>query len=114
MHSEEDFIADINKDNRSAIYRCRWSEADSKKIVPKLIEILTCDNHLLVDESLRALFTIGIPAESAAQEVRKLLKSPHPITRRLSLQTLGQIAHKNRAREITGKQNLILIVSNGI
>jgi len=92
MQSSSDFIAYVNRDQRAILYRCRSSSEVAAQIVPELIRILSDEGHLLVDESLRALFLIGTPALAAATHVIPLISSPFPITRQLAVLTLGQIA----------------------
>jgi HEAT repeat protein len=88
------FLAQVNRNNREILDRCRWSREDAARVVPKLIDVLSCGDRLLVDEALRALFDIGTPAVAAAAKVRPLIASEFPITRQLAVITLGQIAHK--------------------
>jgi len=94
MQSSFDFIESVNGNKRSILYKCRWSNDDAQRIVPELIRILLEEDHLLVDESLRALFVIGPPAITAAPHVAPLISSTYPITRRLAVLTLGQISHQ--------------------
>ena len=84
----------MNADNWAMLYRCRWSNADAERVVPQLAELLNSDNIQIANEALRALFRIGTPAVSAAPEVVKLTQSRNPITKQLSVLTLGQIAHQ--------------------
>lgn len=94
METASEFIKALMADNGAALYRCRWSEDDARRVVPRLTQILSDDDPLLVDEALRALFTIGTPAVAAAGRVAPLIDSEHRITRQLATLTLGQIAHK--------------------
>ncbi len=94
MESASEFIARVMADNRAALYRCRWSEEDARRVVPRLTRILSDADPAVVDEALRALFTIGTPAVAAAGDVAPLIDSEHPITRQLATLALGQIAHK--------------------
>jgi len=87
-------MAYVNRDNRCMLYKCRWSSDEANRIVPELIRVLSDEDHLLVDESLRALFVIGTPAVAAACHVVPLISSSFPITRQLAVLALGQIAHK--------------------
>lgn len=94
MTADEQAILDqLNADQHAVLYRCRWSAPDAKVVVPQLTALLSSKEGEIVDEALRALFRIGTPAEHAACEVAALVDSPAPITRRLAVQTLGQIAH---------------------
>lgn len=87
------FLDSLNRKDREQLYRCRWSEPDAERVVPKLIDVLACDDHLLVDEAMRALFLIGTPVAAAATHVIRHQKSEHVITRRLVIQALGNIAY---------------------
>lgn len=94
MKSASEFLAEVMADNRAMLYRCRWSKLDALHVVPELIRILSDDNPVIVNEALRALFTIGTPAVAAASSVARLIGSENPITRQLATLALGQIAHK--------------------
>jgi HEAT repeat protein len=93
MNAHARFLASLNGKQREVLDRCRWSKKDADRIVPRLTQILSCDDRLLVDDALRALFDIGTPAVQAASQVIPLVVSKHPITRQLAVITLGQIAH---------------------
>lgn len=93
MHNSATFIAEVNENNRQLLYRCRWSEDDRARIVPGLIEVLSDEDRLLVDDALRGLFVIGPAAVVAAPHVIPLISSSFPITRQMAILTLGQIAH---------------------
>ena len=94
MKSASEFIADVMADNCAVLYRCRWSDVDAQRVVPRLTQILSDNDPAVVDEALRALFTIGTPAVAAASRVAPLIDSEHRITRQLATLALGQIAHK--------------------
>jgi HEAT repeat protein len=94
MSAEEQAILDrVNADNWAELYRCRWSAPDSECVIPQLVRLLESDDSQITNEALRALFRIGTPAASAAVPVAKLTQSPLPMTKRLAVVTLGQIAH---------------------
>lgn len=86
------FLASVNDDNRALLYKCRWSKETAATIVPMLIELLAHEDHFVVEEALRSLFTIGTPAVSAADSVAELIKSARPTTRHLAVLALGNIA----------------------
>jgi HEAT repeat protein len=88
------FLEEVNENYRAKLYRCRHSASDVAIIVPKLTIILDSKDHLLVDEAMRSLCTIGTPAEEAAIHLIPHLRSEYPITRELAILTLGNIAHK--------------------
>jgi hypothetical protein len=92
---ERSLLDQISADNYAALYRCRWSAPDAESLVPKLVELLFSSDPTVVDEALRSLFRIGTPAVSAAPQVAKLTGSLRPITKRLAVLALGQIAHGN-------------------
>ena len=94
MESASEFIAKVMADNLAVLYRCRWSDDDAQRVVPRLTEILSDNDPGVVDEALRALFKIGTPAVAAASRVAPLIDSEHRITRQLATLALGQIAHK--------------------
>ena len=94
---ERELFEQLNADNRAALYRCRWSPSDAEVVVPKLIPLLASDESAVVDETLRALFCIGTPAEGAAESILSLLNSESAMTRQLALLALGQVAHQRPA-----------------
>lgn len=94
IESASEFIAEVMADNRAVLYRCRWSNDDARRVVPRLTRILSDKDPAVVDEALRSLITIGTPAVAAASSVIPLIYSEFPITRSLATLALGQIAHK--------------------
>lgn len=95
MNKNEQTLLDrVNANNWAELYRCRWSKSDAARVVPQLAGLLKSRDPLIVNESLRALLRIGTPAISVAPVVAKLTRSRLPMTKRLALLTLGQIAHK--------------------
>jgi len=95
MVTNEQAILDrVNADNWAVLYRCRWSKPDAEQVVPELAKLLESEDRQVTNEALRALFRIGPPAASAAPEVAKLTQSQDPMTKRLAVLTLGQIAHE--------------------
>lgn len=105
--NEHPLLAHVQADNYAALYRCRWSAPDAEALVPQLAALLSNPNPVVVDEALRSLFRIGSPAASAAPEVAKLTRSSQPITRRLAVQTLGQIAHGDPERCVAALTELL-------
>jgi HEAT repeat protein len=95
MRSAPDIIAEANANNQELLYRCRWSPVDAERVVPELLQVLSDGDSELVDEALRSLFTIGVPARSAALRVIQLMQGGRPLTRQLATLTLGQIAHQD-------------------
>jgi HEAT repeat protein len=95
MNIVEQAILDrVNADDWAVLYRCRWSKPDAEQVVPQLEKLLESEDSQIRDEALRALFRIGTPAVSAASGVAKLTRSQEPMTKRLAVLTLGQIAHE--------------------
>lgn len=95
MSAEELAILNrVNADNRAELYRCRWSKPDVERLVPELGELLNSESPEIIREGLRALYCIGMPANSLATQVSALTQSSDPMTKRLAVLTLGAIAHK--------------------
>ena len=94
MSADEQAVLDrVNAENWAELYRCRWSTPDAQRVVPQMVQLLRSDDPEVVDEALRALFRIGTAAISAAEPVARLTQSDSPITKKLAVLTLGQIAH---------------------
>lgn len=94
MSADDQAILDrVNAEHWAELYRCRWSTPDAERVVPQLMQLLGSDDSRIVDEALRALFRIGTAAISAAEPVARLVQSNSPITKRLAVLALGQIAH---------------------
>lgn len=92
---EEQAILDqLTANHQAALYKCRWSPEDVDVVVPKLVSLLASKDTLIVDEALRALFTIGTPAVDAANDIIPLIESTSTITRKLAVMTLGQVVHQ--------------------
>ncbi|QDU37976.1 HEAT repeat protein [Maioricimonas rarisocia] len=94
MTTDEQAILDqLNADDWALLYRCRWSQPDADRVVPQLAKLLDSNAPEIRQEALRALFRIGTPAAPAAQRVAELTRTEDPLTRRLAVLALGQIAH---------------------
>ncbi|WDI42599.1 HEAT repeat domain-containing protein [Bremerella sp. P1] len=95
MTQEEQATIDrFNADNWAMLYRCRWSPEDADQVVPQLLELLKSKDPEIQQESLRALFRIGTPAAPAANQVAELTCSNVPMTKRLAVLAIGQIAYE--------------------
>lgn len=95
MTQEEQAVLDrFNADNWAMLYRCRWSPEDADEVVPQLMRLLESSDPEIQQATLRALFRIGTPAAAAADQVAGLTRSSVPMTKRLAVLALGQIAHQ--------------------
>jgi HEAT repeat protein len=74
-----------------ALYRCRWDTECAADVVPALVSCLGVDDAKVLHRALLALFRIGPNANSAADEVARLMFHTDTLICEVATHTLGGI-----------------------